>query len=254
MMRRGWHYLLLGLACWLLFMLCRFPAAVGYELIEESLGSELRLAGVSGTVWHGEAAQLQYRGRAVARVEWQLSVWPMLLGRVAGELRLIQDNAYLQTELSLPFSAAGVEMTGVEGRLPLVLLQPYLRQLPLPLSGVFSLKLEALSLAQGGRLQRALGRVVWHQAGVSAPQPLSFGDLQMTLAEGEAGAIEGVIRDSGGPVQLQAKLLLAEDGGYTLRGRARAAESAPAQLRQSLGLLGKADAEGFYPLNFSGVL
>lgn len=256
MMRRGWHYLLLGVAAWLLFLLWRFPAAVAYDLASESLGPQLRLAGLSGTLWHGRAEQLQYGNQPLGEVEWRLSASGLLVGRVWADLNLRQDDGYLQGEvaLPLPLSAAEAEFTGVRGRLPLQLLQPYLKQLPPILNGELSLKLGELALSGDGRLQRASGRLVWHQAGVSAPQPLEFGDLVMELENAAEGGITGRLSDNGGPLQLQAQLSLDPQGRYRLQGRVQAAPGAPAELRQSLGMLGRADAEGGYPLNFSGNL
>ena len=79
-MKKWWHYLLLGLFAWLLFMVWRMPATTAYGMVADSLGKEVGLAGISGTVWRGEVQQLQYRNRAVAAVEWRLSPWGLLLG------------------------------------------------------------------------------------------------------------------------------------------------------------------------------
>ncbi len=256
-MKKWWHYLLLGLLAWLLFMVWRMPATTAYGIAAEGLASEIGevgLAGVHGTVWSGAAQQLQYRKRVVGAVDWRLSLWGLLLGRVGGDLRLVQGDAYLQSEARAPISGEELALSELEGRLPLPTIQPFLPMIPLPLDGVVSLKLQQLELSSEGRLQRAEGRIVWHQAGVTAPQPLAFGDLQLSLTTAEEGVIEGRISDSGGPMQLNATLTLQADGGYNLKGKVSARESAPKELRSSLALLGRADSQGNYPLNFKGKL
>lgn len=253
-MKRWWHYLLFGVCAWFIFLLMRVPAPVVYSMVADSPGGEVQLAGVSGTLWHGEAQQLQYQNRAVGSLSWQLSPWSLLLGQLGGDISLIQDTGYLKAQAETSLGGGELSLSAIEGRLPLALIQPYLSRVPLPLEGVISLKLDELLLDAKGRPQQATGRVVWHQAGVSAPQQLLFGDLQMNLVSVEGGGIEGTISDSGGPLQLKLNITLSADGAYHLDGRLRAGESAPKTLRQSLALLGKADAEGYIPLNFSGVI
>lgn len=253
-MKRWWHYLLLGVSAWLLFMVWRFPAPVAYSMFVETAGQKLQAAGVDGTLWHGEAAQLQYQQRAVGSLSWQLSPWGLLLGRLGGELALYQGDGYLQAQGKVPLGGDEVSLSTLQGRLPLEMIQPYLTMIPLPLDGVLSLKLKDLLVDAEGRLQQAEGRIVWHQAGVTAPQPLPFGDLQMNIQSSEAGGIEGVISDSGGPLQLSANFTLSAEGAYQLKGQVQAAESAPKELRSSLGMLGKANSQGAYPINFSGSL
>jgi general secretion pathway protein N len=257
MMRRWWPTLLLGVVAWLLFMLWRFPAPVAYGMVAEGLGAEgraVQLAGIEGTLWRGAARQLQYRQRVVGHLDWQLSPWGLLLGRLGGELRVTQDDGYLLAQGRGSLGGGELVLAQLEGRLPLTALQPYLTMVPLPLEGVLSLKLEGVRLSPEGRLQQAEGRLVWHQAGVSAPQPLLFGDLQMTLQNREEGGISGEISDSGGPLQLRATLTLGADGAYQLTGKVKATESAPQALRQSLPLLGRVDAQGNHPINLQGKL
>jgi hypothetical protein len=154
----------------------------------------------------------------------------------------------------MPLGGGELFLPQLEGRLPLSVIQPYLSVIPLPLEGGLSLKLDGVRVSPEGRLQQAEGRIVWNQAGVSAPQQLLFGDLKMVLKNQESGGIQGEISDSGGPLQLHASFTLAGDGAYKFAGKVQAAASASQELRQSLALLGKADSQGNYPLNFSGSL
>lgn len=255
MMRRGWNYLLLGLVAWLFFLLWRMPALVAYDLAAETLDNTLTPAGIGGTVWRGEVQQLQLREYPLGRLNWQLSPWDLLVGDVAAEFALSREEASLQGRANAPFSGESVSLEALRGRIPLSLLQPHLAMIPLPLDGVVSLRLDQVEVAgDKPRLERVVGRIVWHQAGVLAPQPLAFGDLQIELNTDDAGAIEGKIGDSGGPLRLQAILTVDEGGDYRLKGKVGARASAPPALHNTLRMLGKADNEGDYPLNFSGRL
>ena len=254
MMKRWWHYLLLGIFAWLLFMVWRFPATVAYDMAADSLGEQLQLVGISGTVWDGGAQQLQYNNKAVAEAHWNLSPWGVLLGRVAGSIMLFDAESYLQAQAKLPLGGGELAFTDLKGRLPLAQIQPYLSMVPLPLEGELSLKLDNLVVSGEGKLQQADGKIVWHQAAVQLMEKLQFGDLQMSLHSVQGGGIEGMIADSGGPLQLNATITLSAEGAYQLEGQAKANESAPKELRDALAMLGKSDSQGNYPLKFSGKL
>lgn len=254
MMKRWWHYLLLGIFAWLLFMVWRFPATVAYGMAADSMGEPLQLVGISGTVWEGKAQQLQYNNKAIAEVHWELSPWGVLLGRVSSSLELLDAESYLQARATLPIGGGAVSLSEIKGRLPLAQIQPHLTMVPLPLDGELSLKLDHLVVGAWGKLQQADGRIVWHQAAVQLMEKLSFGDLQMSLHSVEGGGIEGTIADSGGPLQLNATITLSGEGAYQLEGQVKPNESAPKELRNALAMLGKSDSQGNYPLTFSGSL
>lgn len=254
MMKRWWHFLLVGIVAWLLFMVWRLPATVAYDMSAESLGPQLRLAGISGTLWQGEAQQLQYQEKLVAATRWKLSPWGLLLGRVDGLITLTHDEGYLQAQASAPLGGGELALSEIKGKLPLALIQQHLTMIPLPLQGEMSLKLDTLVVSGEGQVQQADGRIVWHQAGVQVMDKLAFGDLQMSLHSVEGGGIEGTISDSGGPLQLNANFTLSAEGAYTLEGQAKPNESAPKELRNSLGMLGKEDSQGNYPLKYRGKL
>ena len=142
----------------------------------------------------------------------------------------------------------------MEGRLPVTELARLGPSLPLGLDGMVSLTLPALVVDSGGRIVAAEGSVVWHQAAMTAPQALELGDLQLQLHTENAGQVVGDISDRGGPLRVEGTLQLTPDGGYRVTATLAAAPDAPAALAQSLGWLGKPDAQGRYRLNYNGRL
>lgn len=236
MMKRWWHFLLLGVVAWLLFMMWRFPSNVAYSLAPESL--PVKLAGLHDTVWDGGAQQLQYRDKVIANIFWQVSPWSLLVGNLDAELQLLNTGADLKARVEVPLGGDEVELSEIKGRLPLPLLQQHLTMIPVPLKGNLSLKLDELLLNAEGRPERAEGRVVWHGAGVQMNEMLPLGDLQLSLSSNEEGGITGTISDSGGPLQLQATLNLKVDGSYTLQGTATPNDATSESLRGMLPMLG----------------
>jgi general secretion pathway protein N len=249
------RYLGIGAALSLLFLIALFPAARAYHYVATPLAKALpglQLAGVDGSVWSGHVGMVVYRNASLGELHWQLSPLALLLGKARFDALLQSQDGYLQSQVSVPLAGGEVELADVEGQLPMSELAVMMSRLPVVLEGTLSLNLQRLALQANGRPLDAEGSVIWHQAAVSAPQALSFGDLQLDLqGEGE-GRLLGKIRDRGGPLSLNGTLRLSPDGGYVLSGTVAAAKGASEQLTKALGWLGKPDLQGRYRLNYSG--
>lgn len=249
------RYLALGFPLYLLFLIALFPAAQAWRFAAEPLERampDLKLAMLDGSVWSGRAGMVAFRKAMVGELNWQLSPWPLLLGKAQITALLQSDDGYLQSHLSTPLGGGAIELAGIEGQLPLAELLRFTPYLPVVLDGRVSLNLPVLELTADGRPLRAEGTVIWHQAAMSAPQALSLGDLQVVLRTEAEGQLIGEISDRGGPLKVTGAVQLSPDGSYRVNGTVSAAPDAPAEVKQALGWLGKPDAQGRYRLSYSG--
>jgi general secretion pathway protein N len=249
------RYSLWGMGFYLLFLAVLFPAVQAYRFAAEPLKAalpQLEPAGLDGSVWSGSVKSLIYRKAVLGELNWQLSPLPLLLGEVQLQALLQSREGYLQSQVNTPIGGGAVELYDIEGRMPINELTRFAPYMPIALDGGVSFDLPRVVLNADGRVQQADGTLIWHQAAMSAPQALSFGELQLVLRTEDKGKISGDISDRGGPLKVQGKLSLAPDGGYRVNATVSAAKDAPDNLRQSLGWLGKPDAQGRYLLNYSG--
>lgn len=254
---RSWlRYIALGSVFYLVFLVALFPAAQAHRLAAGSLTRALpalKLAQLEGTVWSGRAGVVAYRQTMLGQATWQASPFALLIGKASLTALLQNEHGYLQSRVAAPLTGGSVNLSAVEGRLPVMELARFAPYLPVVLEGVVSLDLPSFVVDSTSRIVAAEGKVIWHQAGMSSPQQLVLGDLQLSLhTEGEQ--VVGDISDGGGPLKVNGALQLSPDGGYRINGTVSAAPDAPATLVQSLGWLGKPDAQGHYRLNYSGRL
>ncbi len=251
------RYLALGLPLYLMFIIALFPAAQAYRFGAEALAREmpdLKLAMLDGSIWSGRAGMVAFRKALLGEVSWQLSPLPLLIGKAELRALLQSDDGYLQSYLSTPLSGGNLALADIEGQLPLAELLRFTPYLPVVLEGQVSLNLPVLELTADGRLLRAEGTVMWHQAAMSAPQVLPLGDLQLVLHTEAEGELIGEISDRGGPLKVEGTLQHSPDGSYRLKGTVAPAPDAPTALMQALVWLGKPDTQGRYQLNYSGRL
>jgi len=254
-MRPVLRYSLLGAGCYLLFLLVMFPASQAYRFAATPLKEavpQLQLGGIEGAIWSGRIESLLYRKALLGKMSWHLSPLPLLLGRAQLDALLQSQGGYLQSRVTVPLAGGNIALADIQGQLPVSELLRFSPYLPIVLDGTLSLDLAELQMAANGRLLKAEGTVVWHQAAMSAPQALEFGDLKMVLHPEADGAVKGDISDLGGPLKVAGTLELKSDGSYRLDATVAAAAKAPTTLVNALGLLGQPDAQKRYRLNYQG--
>ena len=205
----------------LLFLLATLPA----RLVGYGLPQEVRLAGITGTLWHGAAARasVDVFGKTVhlGALNWSLKPWSLLL--------LSPDVSVSSRWGSQNLS--GRVASGVSGRVSLSNLDGsidtrFLREL-LPLYVGGELQFQAVSavlaLDESIDVKQLSGRVLWQEAVWAASMgDVALGNYVLDWGEKE-GPISAQLLTLSGPLELAGQVAL-EGNRYrvdiTLRGPA----------------------------------
>lgn len=223
-------WLLLALLLLIVALVLRAPAS----LLHKALPAGLPLAATAwgGTVWDGQLAWAQGERRGL--LEWKLAGWRLLTGRVAASLR---NSGQVPLSGQLVLGPGRLELGGLDGELPVALVQPLLPpgwELP------GTVQAEGLAVsraglrsgawtAAGGRLRWAGGPMQFSLNGM--PQqatlpalvlaPRLEGDaLVLALAEADSGLGLALVRmGADGQVETQLReRLLRYNPGYRSSG------------------------------------
>lgn len=256
-MKRVALLITVGLLVYLLGLVFTLPARDALGLASQQLqarGITLAAGAVDGSAWSGRAAPLMVNRIMLDAARWDLRVWPLLAGRVAAELDLRQGDAFARGDAAVSRGGA-IWLDGVDARLPASRIAEFIPPgLPVALEGAFSSRIASLEF-DGRRFSDVAGRVVWSGAAITAPMALTLGDLVAELGTDETGEwVVADVRDAGGPLALSGEIAVNAVGAYRVELRMGARESAPDQLKQTLGLLGQPDREGRYTLRLNGRL
>lgn len=247
--RAAIYYLLFGLLAYLLFLVWTFPAGRAVALLRTQ-APQVQLAGVSGTVWSGRAATLQYKSWRLTRCTWQFRPLALFMGRVEfaiafdGEGRRGEANAGWRYDNTIHVSAVDVT-------LPMAEVAPALG-VPVTLNGMVAAKLDEVVVSDG-RIIGAQGQLQWRQAAITEPVGQRLGDFSAQLTS-ESTGIMARVRDEGGPVQLDGFIRLINDGSYQFNAKANVRDPQQTLLRQALQAAGRQEADGRVALEFSGHL
>jgi general secretion pathway protein N len=245
MIKRIAAYLLLGLLAYAVFLVCTLPAERAAAMVRKQ-APQLQLAGVTGTVWSGRAATLQYRTQRLSRFKWRLNPLALVLGRIEFDIAFDGEGRTGTATVARRFDGSLV-LNEVAVRLPVAELGG-----PLSLTGLLEVKLDELT-AKDGMIQSATGELHLLQAAVTEPVAQKLGDFSAKIST-EAAGIKAQVRDEGGPLQLEGTLRLINDGSYQLHAKAVVRDPQQTMLQQVLRAAGRQEPDGRVALEYNGRL
>jgi general secretion pathway protein N len=248
-MRRNRLLLAAGVAAFLVFLIALLPAT----LLLRYLPVEVRVAGMTGTIWRGTAASVAVRGKPLGSLRWTNRPWRLLLLEVQYRLELQPTDGSLQTIATLG-SHGRLELTALQGEFPVTAVAGLIA--PEGWNGRVELDVQRIVIESGFPIA-ATGIVLVRDLTAVGPDGSNLGSLELTLGEGAVGseAIAGRLRDlDGGPMRVRATIELDRDRHYLISGEVAAGPEAGAAVQRSLAFLGPPDALGRRPFSIEGTL
>ena len=238
--------LIAGIVTVLIGLIVQFPARIAYHAF---VPDSVRLTGISGSIWRGQAAEGQLGSLYVSDIAWSVRPLALLTGRLAVDLSLNPAGGFVETRASVSL-AGNAELTNVEGGITIAALQGLI---PMPgIEGNLRLQLEELAVSDGLPVS-ATGTVEVFGLVVRGLSPTPIGDFRAQLASTD-GAVSGSLEDLSGVLDIAGSLRISPDRSYVLEGlvapRPTAAESIVSQLR----LLGSPNERGQRQFRLEGRL
>ncbi len=246
--RRLWILVALGVLAFVALLVATLPAS----LMVRFLPPTVQMAGLSGSVWSGNAERVIFQRRELGSVRWNCKVLPLFSGRLRCEIALERVDGRLDAVVTAQRGEL-VDIEDAHGSLPVAMLG---EGIAAPgWTGNADLSIERLRLARGWPVAISGGAVF---RGLRAPgaRGLEIGNYELTLGEGEVGsnALSGRIRDLGGPFRVRGTISLKPDRSYLLQGDIAPGPGADERFLRVLSFLGEPDSAGRRPFAIEGTL
>lgn len=242
-MRRWLALAFIGLFAYGVFMLLGWPAERWLAHVPDIEAEQ-----VSGHLRQGQAQHLQLPTASLDRLSWQWQPSALLAGRLGWQLRLSDQGEQLSAQVSLSWRQHW-HLDAVQGQLPLATVAALAgHSLPF-LNGQLVVDLPTVRINAQGVVQHIEGVVQLVDGQLPSGAPL--GTVQAEFGT-QADMIIAELRDTGGPMRLEATLTLSPDGRYRLAGELGARDGADPNLRQTLNLLGQPAPGGQRQFNLGG--
>jgi general secretion pathway protein N len=247
-------YLIIGLVFFFLFLLANLPAQLGVsiaKMVAPQAMQQVRVYGSQGTLWAGQFDRIDYQGQSFQAVNWDLNLFSLLVGQVTADVSLRFNGQSVKANVSQSLFG-GLTLSDVNAKLGAKQLVQMLRIPAMKLDGEFIVNLKTVEL-EGNRPTDIDGRVVWSGAETRFPQRILLGDLSAT-ASTEDEIITVILKDGGGPLQMDATVSLDPENNYSLNGSMMARDGRQSMLGRSLAMLGSIDPQGKVTLSMKGNL
>jgi len=239
-----------GVTCFIAFVLVALPARVITALLPADL---IKISGISGTLWNGQARLIQVSNVPLTATKWTLHPWQLVIGRLALSIETQCLGSAVSGDLRLGITGA-ITVSNVDALGPLA---PLASLMKIPQSGGdFSMRIEEVSIKNAWPLSAVgsvrVGNLPLNIMGVAAGP---VGTYEVTFTSDpvpEDGRIVGEMQDLGGPLKLGGAIFLDPPRNYELSARVKGGPGAPQDLVRGLALLGPADANGNHELIMSG--
>jgi general secretion pathway protein N len=235
-----------GLATFIIGIVLTFPARIAYNWFAPP---EIRLTGISGTVWRGQAAEGSAGGIYLRNLQWNFLPSRLIRGQLAYAIASESAFGAFRSEVGVGVGDT-VRLTNVDSSLSLAAFSD-LFQLN-GFEGTLQIRFDTLTL-QDGLPADASGSI--RLSNLLAPQlsPLVIGDY---LAEfsGSADGIVASVEDTGGVLDVAGTITVRGDRSYAFVGKIATLPDAPPGLTEQLRFLGSPDDRGYRDFRVEGRL
>ena len=248
-----YKYISLGVIAYLVFAVYYFPASFAYSQAQSFTDNKLpvKLNGVNGSIWSGSANSVTVGQSNLNDVKWHFKPFSLILGKLELGWEFVVEDGYGKGVAGRSLLGA-TYLHNVEAWLPALDIMSMANLAHLRLGGSLAINLEEFELGSE-KINAILGSITWHEAEIAILQPVKLGGLEVIFEPTEEGIV-GNIADKGGPLQANGKLVLTDDGKYTLDGEVSVRDPSEAALKSSLNMLGRPDKSGKIKLKRSGDL
>ena len=243
---------IVGVVTFVIGLVAFLPARVAAGWIP--MGSEVKLGGVTGTLFHGTAGYASLPDGGIENLRWTLHPAALLLGRASAHISFDSDLDGFSADISRSLLTGNTDVSDAHGNATAGWLARLGGYTFLPVSGSVQLNLNEASFNDALKVSALDGQVTLSKARWELLNPpIELGSVQTALDHTDAG-IRARIVDSQGPLAAKGNATLSDARAYALDLQVRARAGADDRLKKMLMQLGKADSEGWHQIMQRGRL
>ncbi len=245
-MRNTKRLILAGIATFVIGLVITFPARVAYQWFAPA---ELRLGGISGSIWRGTAAQGTAGGVYLADINWSFRPLALLRGKLEFATSSKLASGFFDAKIAIGVGG-NLTFSDVAGALTLDTLTAIL-----PLSGIegdVSVQFEEIIIENGVPVA-ATGTINIGNLVSRLLSPSRLGDYRVEFQTNDDGIL-GSVEAISGVLDLGGTIKLTRDRNYEFVGKVAARPNAPLSIAQQLQFLGSPDSQGKREFRIEGQL
>lgn len=244
------YYIATAITSYLLFLIATIPAEPVISLINET---PVTIKNISGTLWNGKAYAVSINNKVqLTNTQWSFNVWKLLIGQIAADIKTEYSENSINSEVGVSIFG-GYFVNNLTARISAEDIAS-LADIPIAqLSGMVALNIDYVHWKQG-ELPMASGQITWNDATVSVADSASLGNVLITLGESENQLLSADIKNQGGDIAITGTADLVPEASYEININLSPTASANDNIKQSLAMFARKQANGSYLFKQSGQL
>lgn len=235
-----------GVLVFLGVLIATFPARVAYQWLAPA---ELRLSGITGSIWNGRASEGYAGGAYVSNIAWTFSPGALLSGRLGFRASCNPASGTMQGGIAVS-PGGSLRLSDLSGNVPLNLLNPALLQAGI--RGDIAFDFESVEI-RNGIPTAARGTITVRDFFVPDLSPSRIGDFRAEFTTGDAGPV-GSVEDVSAMLDVAGTITLDQAGRYALTGVVAPTAMTPVEVVDKLRFLGSPNDRGQHEFRFEGQL
>jgi len=223
----------------------QFPASLAYRYFGDHLPS-IRLNGLSGSIWNGQADDVTVFNQPAGKLQWRLHVLPLIEKEIVADVlwRYEQLNAKGQVARG---SSGEISVRNINAQFPADRLSLAIRSPSYQLAGMMQVNIDKL-VVKGTVLQQLHGNALWKSAEVSSAAKIPLGEIHAEFSSLSEGNVTGVINELSGPMKIDGTFQL-QSGKIEAAARLAPKNKDP-QLMENLRHFAQPQTDGSFLLSY----
>lgn len=235
-----------GIVVFLTVLIVTFPARVAYNWFAPP---GLRLAGISGSVWNGSAAEAHTGSAYLRNISWRFSPASLLRGRLGFKTTSQPASGTMQVTIAVS-PGGSLLLSDLTGNLPLDLLHPVFQQSGI--RGDLAVDFASIIISNGVPAA-AVGSLTIRDFFVPDLSASRLGDFRADFQTSD-DAVVASVEDLSGVLDVAGTITLNPDRSYTFAGLVAPTPMTPPSVVNQLRFLGSANERGQHEFRFEGQL
>lgn len=234
-------------------LIAHLPASWVYQQLPAQRGVEV--TGISGTIWRGQAQQLEVNRQSYGAVSWDFQASKLLAAKLEYQVRFGRgSNIKLDGKGFVGVGFSGVYANNVLASLPIQQVLAYVpTQVPVELKGRLELSLTSLKYAPPW-CEEAKGSIAWTGSDIVSPiGQLTPGPVIADITC-QSQNIDVLAKQGNEQVSSEFTANLNEKSRYQSMAWFKPGAQFPPSMADQLKWLGEPNAQGRYQFSFAGKL
>jgi len=248
--------ILTAVLLYLVFLISTFPAsvAINYAKSAQLLPKNIKLNGVSGSLWQGQLTTVVYQDIELDNVRWKTSLLPMFIGELELDLLIGNRRSDIKADGFLSFSSNGLSLNDFTLKTSMETLTK-VKPLPLGLTTTGKLIAKIDNFSQGQPWCQTLnGELNISNSLMKSPLgKLNVANFATTLSCPQ-GKLTAVTKKSKNSLGIDANVIIDKSKKYIIEATVLPPSDAEKEYINFLNFSGKRNSQGEYSFKHSGRL